>query len=130
MADKAQNKEQEQEQKLTESAMSNLNSIEDEIETSSQYFKPREGKVYMLSIDPERKIEVRLNERFKTADGKPTIRYEFHIRHTNSGKEQIWETSKTLCSQLVAELKKGFKVLQLERFGDDRGTVYKVKGLQ
>lgn len=126
MADKAQK----QEQKLSESALENLTAIEDEIETSSQYFKPKPDKVCMLSIDPEQKIEVRLNERFKTADGKPTIRYEFHITHVNNGKTQVWEVSKTVCLQITEQLKKGFKVLKVVRTGADRSTTYRIEGVQ
>jgi hypothetical protein len=115
---------------ISEKALDNLTAIEDEIETSSQYFKPKPDKLYMISINPEEKIEPRLNERFKTVDGKPTIRYEIRITHVNNGKQQLWETSKTLCAQIVSELKKGFKVVQVQRFGEDRGTVYKIQGIQ
>jgi hypothetical protein len=87
-------------------------------------------KCILLSVDPEEKIEPRLNERFKTVDGKPTIRYEIKITHVNNGKQQLWETSKSLCAQIVSELKKGFKVIQVQRFGEERGTVYKVQGVQ
>jgi hypothetical protein len=107
-----------------------LTAIEDEIETSSQYFKPKPDKMYMISIDPEEKIEPRLNDRFKDAQGRPLIQYEIKITHVNNGKQQLWETSKTLCAQIVSELKKGFKVLQVQRFGEDRGTVYKIQGIQ
>jgi hypothetical protein len=115
---------------ISDKALDNLTAIEDEIETSSPYFKPRPDKVYMISIDPEERIEPRLNERFKTVDGKPTIRYEIKITHVNNGKKQLWETSKTLCAQIVIELKKGFRVLKVQRFGEDRGTLYKVQGVQ
>jgi hypothetical protein len=115
---------------ISDKALDNLTAIEDEIETSSQYFKPKTDKVYMISINPEEKIEPRLNDRFKTADGKPTIRYEIKITHVNNGKKQSWEVSKTLCAQIVSELKKGFQVIQVQRFGEDRGTVYKVQGIQ
>jgi hypothetical protein len=123
-------KTQNQKRGISDTALENLTSIEDEIETSSHYFKPKPDKVYILSINPEERIEPRLNERFKTADGKPTIRYEMRITHINNGKQQLWETSKTLCAQIVSELKKGFKVLEVQRFGEDRGTVYKVQGVQ
>jgi hypothetical protein len=115
---------------ISDKALDNLTAIEDEIETSSQYFKPKPDKIYILSVDPEEKIEPRLNDRIKTVDGKPTIRYEIKITHVNNGKRQLWEVSKTLCAQIVSELKKGFKVLQVQRFGEDRGTVYKVQGTQ
>src|SRR5919109_5507305 len=97
MSPNNQNQKQEQ---LSAQALDNLNFIEEEIEASSQYFKPKPGKVYMIKVNPEEKIEPRLNERFKTADGKPTLRYEVKITHINSGKSQLWETSKTLCQQI------------------------------
>ena len=51
---------QNQKQGISDTALENLTAIEDEIETSSQYFKPKPDKVYMLSVDPEEKIEPRL----------------------------------------------------------------------
>jgi hypothetical protein len=124
------NTTQNQREGISDAALENLTAIEDEIETSSQYFKPKPDKVYMLSINPEEKIVPRLNERFKSVDGKPTIRYEIKITHVNNSKRQLWEVSKTLCAQIVSELKKGFKVIQVQRFGEDRGTVYKIQGIQ
>jgi hypothetical protein len=89
---------QNQKQGMSDTALENLTAIEDEIETNSQYFKPKPDKVYMISINPEERISPRLNERFKTVDGIPTIRYEIKITHVNNGKQQLWETSKTLCA--------------------------------
>jgi hypothetical protein len=123
-------RETKEEPKLSDNALQNLEQIEDEIEQRSPYFKPRENKVYMVMVDPEQKIEPRLNDRFKDTQGKPVIRYEIPIIHINSDKQQLWETSKTLCGQIVSELKKGFKVLEVQRFGSDRSTVYKVQGVQ
>ena len=127
MSPNNQNQKQEQ---LSAQALDNLNFIEEEIEASSQYFKPKPGKVYMIKVNPEEKIEPRLNERFKTADGKPTLRYEVKITHVNSGKSQLWETSKTLYQQIVGELKKGFTVLKVERHGSNRSATYTIEGVQ
>jgi hypothetical protein len=85
-------KAQTQREGITDTALENLTAIEDEIETSSPYFEPKPDKEYMLSINPEVKIEPRLNERFKIADGKPTVRYDIKITHVNNGKQQLWET--------------------------------------
>jgi hypothetical protein len=115
---------------ISEKTKSNLESIEDEIEQSSTYLKPKDGKVYLLMINPEEKIETKLNEKYKDTQGRPTIRYELKITHVNSGKAQLWETSKTLVTQIISELKKGYKVLEIRRFGSDRSTVYKVQGVQ
>ena len=96
-----------QEQELEQSAIDNLQFIEEEIETSSQYFKPQPGKTYVIRLDPQNdKIVPVENERFKDTNGKPTKRYQFKITHVNNGRQQLWETSKTVCLQIVAELKK------------------------
>jgi hypothetical protein len=39
---------------LNQIAIENLNSIEVEIETSSNYFKPKPGKTYVIRLDPEK----------------------------------------------------------------------------
>jgi hypothetical protein len=51
---------------------------------------------------------------------KPLKRYEFVITHVNNQKEQIWTVSKTVCLQMLEELKKGFRVLKVIRTGSDR----------
>jgi hypothetical protein len=66
--------------------MDNLLSVEEEIETSSQYFKPKPGKTYVIRIDPLNKIEMMTTDRFKDAAGKPVKRYECKIAHVNNGK--------------------------------------------
>jgi hypothetical protein len=120
-----------QEQELEQSAIDNLQFIEEEIETSSQYFKPKPGKTYIIKLDPQNdKIVPVENERFKDTNGKPTKRYQFKITHVNNGKEQLWETSKTVCLQIIAELRKRFKVLKVTRTGADRSTTYSIEGVQ
>jgi hypothetical protein len=69
-------------------------------------------------------------KRFKDAQGRPPKRYEFKIAHVNNGKEQLWDTSKTVCSQIIEELKKGFTVLKVTRNGSDRSTTYTIEGVQ
>lgn len=115
---------------LSQSAIDNLVEIESEIETSSQYFIPRPGKTYIIRIDPENKIEPVETERFKDAQGRPLKRYQFKIAHVNNGKEQLWETSKTVCSQIITELKNTFTVLKVTRNGSDRNTTYTIEGVQ
>jgi hypothetical protein len=72
--------------KLSQSAIDNLKSIEEEIETSSPYFKPKPGKPYLVKIDPSNKIEPVVSDRFKDVQGKPWTRYQFKIAHVNNGK--------------------------------------------
>jgi hypothetical protein len=59
-------------------------------------------------------------ERFKDANGNPIKRYECKITHLNNGKEQLWDRSKTVCLQIVEQLRKGFTTLKVTRNGSDR----------
>lgn len=117
-------------QELDQSALDNLESIESEIETSNAYFKPNPGKTYVIRLDPQNKIVPVEAERFKDANGKPITRYEAKIAHINNGKEQLWDTSKTVCLQLIGELRKGFTTLKVTRNGSDRNTTYTIEGIQ
>jgi hypothetical protein len=109
----------------------NLSEIEEEIETSSQYFKPKPDKTYVISMDPQKhKIVPTENDRFKDVNGNPLKRYECRITHVNNGREQKWTVSKTVCMQLINLLKEGRKVLKLTRHGTDRTTTYSIEGMQ
>jgi hypothetical protein len=123
--------DQEQEQGLGQSVIDNLQFIEEEIETSSQYFKPHPGKTYVVRLDPQKEIIIPVEiDRFKDTNGKPIKRYQCKITHVNNGKQQLWETSKTVCLQIIAELREGFKVLKVTRTGEDRSTTYSITGVQ
>ena len=114
-------------------AQSNIDEIELDAISSSQYFKPKPGTTYVIRIDLDKhKIKpVQIeNERFKDVQGKPLKRYEFVIAHVNNQKEQIWTVSKTVCLQILGELRKGFKVLKVIRTGADRSTTYQIQGIQ
>ena len=116
---------------INEQITKHFEEIELEIETSSAYFKPNPGKVYLIKIDPQRdKIVPIQNDRFKDANGNPIKRYEFKIMHINTEKEQLWDTSKTVCLQIIEQLKKGFTALKIVRIGADRSTVYTIEGVQ
>jgi hypothetical protein len=122
---------QEQGQSLEQSAINNLEFIEEEIETSSLYFKPKPGKTYVVRLDPQNeKIIPVENDRFKDANGRPIKRYQCKITHVNNGKQQLWDTSKTVCLQIIGELRKGFKVLKISRTGADISTTYSIEGVQ
>ena len=120
-----------QAQELNESVLENLASVEEEIETSSQYFKPKPNKIYMIKMNPQKdKIIPSENERFKDANGKPIKRYECKITHVNNSREQTWTVSKTVCLQIIEQLRKGFTVLKVTRNGTDRNTAYNIEGVQ
>jgi len=76
------------------------------------------------------KIKPVENERFKDVHGKPLKRYEFIITHVNNQKEQIWTVSKTVCLQILEQLRKGFRVMKVIRTGADRSTTYEIEGIQ
>jgi hypothetical protein len=116
---------------LDQSVIDNLESIEEEIETSSQYFKPKPDRTYVIKLDPQKdKIVPAENDRFKDANGNPIKRYECKITHVNNGKEQKWTVSKTVCLQIVEQLRKGFTVLKVTRHGEDSTTTYQIEGMQ
>jgi hypothetical protein len=116
---------------LSQSVVDNLQFIEEEIETSSSYFKPKPGKTYVIRLDPQNdKIVPIENDRFKDANGKPIKRYETKITHVNNGREQTWTVSKTVCLQIIEQLRKGFTVLRVTRQGSDRSTTYTIEGVQ
>jgi hypothetical protein len=115
---------------LSQSAIDNLRTVEEEIETSSQYFKPKPGKTYIIRISPEDRIEPLQTDRFKDATGKPVMRYQFKIAHVNSGKEQLWDTAKTVCLQILDWLHNRYTVLKVIRNGSDRNTTYTIEGVQ
>ena len=82
-------------------------------------------------MDPQNdKIVPVENERFKDATGKPVKKYECKITHVNNSKEQIWSVSKTVCQQIITELRKNFTVLKVTRTGSDRTTTYSIQGVQ
>ncbi|CAN5377671.1 hypothetical protein BH18THE2_BH18THE2_25150 [soil metagenome] len=39
-------------------------------------------------------------------------------------------TSKTTCSQIIEQLRRGFTVLKVTRTGADRSTTYQIEGVQ
>jgi hypothetical protein len=59
-----------------------------------------------------------------------TLRKEMQSEGANNGKQQLWDTSKTVCTQIIAELRKGFTVLKVTRTGADRSTTYEIEGVQ
>jgi hypothetical protein len=70
------------------------------------------------------------NERFKDAQGRPIKRYDCKITHVNNGRQQTWSTSKTLCTQIIEQLREGFTVFKVTRTGADRSTTYAIEGVQ
>jgi hypothetical protein len=94
------------EQRSSQSVIDNLARIEEQIEQSSNFLKPKDGRTYILKTYPTESIEQVQNDRFKTPDGRPQIRYRINVIHPNTGKRQIFETSKTLIQQIIEQLNK------------------------
>jgi hypothetical protein len=70
------------------------------------------------------------NPKFTDAQGKPVKRYELVIIHVNNQKEQIWTVSKTVCMQIIEQIRKGFRMFKVTRIGTDRNTTYQIEGIQ
>ena len=116
---------------ISQQAQSNLDETELDIISSSQYFKPRPGTTYVIQIDLDKhKIVPVENPRFTDAQGKSIKRYEFVITHVNNQKEQIWDVSKTVCLQIMEQIRKGIKTMKVTRIGTDRSTTYQIEGVQ
>jgi hypothetical protein len=52
------------------------------------------------------------------------------ITHVNNQNEQVWTVSKTVCLQILEQLRKGFRVLKVIRTGADRSITYQIEGIQ
>jgi hypothetical protein len=121
-----------QEQGLSTKALENLREIDLDLDTTSEYFKPKTGTTYELEIDIERNRIVPIeSEKFKDAKGNPVKQYQFIVKHIGNGVEQKWNvTSKTLLNQLMDEIRKNRKVFRITRNGEDRGTTYQIEAAQ
>jgi hypothetical protein len=116
---------------LNQKALENLESIEEEIEASSTYFKPKPERAYTIKMNPQKDKIVPVEiERFKDINGNPIKRYECKITHFNNSREQIWQVGKTVCLQVIEQLKQGFTVLRVTRHGSDRNTTYTIEGME
>jgi hypothetical protein len=120
-------------QTISEQTKSNIDEIELDVTTSSQYFKPRPGTTYVIQVDLDKykiKPVTVENPKFTDAQGKPLKRYEIVIVHINNQKQQTWTVSKTVCLQIIEQLRKGFNVMKVVRTGVDRSTTYQIEGVQ
>jgi hypothetical protein len=116
---------------ISEKTKSNIDEIELDLITSSQYLKPRPGTTYVIQVDLDKhKIKPVEDSRFLDAKGAPLKRYELVITHVNNQKEQIWTISKTVCMQIIEQIRKGFRTIKVTRIGTDRSTTYKIEGVQ
>jgi hypothetical protein len=125
----------EKEPKLTDKARSNLSELELELVSGSAFFKPADGKTYLIHINPEDHVERVENPRFavkdpKTGEMKTPIRYEFKIQHPNNGAEQLWTVSKTVAMRLTELLGEGKTMFTVTRHGVDKKTSYTIEPAQ
>ena len=74
---------------ISENVQSNLDQIQLDLDSSTEYFKPKTGTTYVIEIDLEKHpIETKESDKFKDTQGKPLKQYQFIIRHVNNGIEQ------------------------------------------
>jgi hypothetical protein len=87
---------------IHEKVQENLDQIQLDLDSSTEYSKPKAGTIYVIEIDLENHpIETKESDKFKDATGKPLKQYQFIIKHTNNNIEQKWNvSSKTLVRQL------------------------------
>jgi hypothetical protein len=65
-----------------------VTALEQELETSSAYFKQKPGKAYTIRLDPQNdKIVPVETDKFKDVQGNPIRRYEVKITNVNNGKQ-------------------------------------------
>jgi len=114
---------------LSDKAKRNLEQISLDLQTTSKFFKLDPTQSAVLYINPEDKIEKVESERFATADGKPTIRFELKVTRED-GTEQLWTTSKTNAIQIVDKLNQGYTRFKVTRIGTGKQTTYLIEGLQ
>jgi hypothetical protein len=74
----------------------NISDLDLALTTSSAFFKPEDGKTYVLRIDPTDPVEMIKNPRFADKNGYIPTRFEFMITHANNGAQQKWTVSKTV----------------------------------
>jgi negative regulator of sigma E activity len=115
---------------ISDKVQSNIDEIELDLVTSSQYFKPRPGIRYVIQVDLDKHKINPVETKFLDQNGNPTKRYEIVIVHVNNQKEQIWTVSKTVTSQIIEQIRKGFNTLKVTRIGTDRSTIYQIEGVQ
>jgi negative regulator of sigma E activity len=115
---------------ISEKVQSNIDEIELDLVTSSPYFKPRPGTRYFIQVDLDKHKINPVETKFLDQNGNPTKRYEIVIVHVNNQKEQIWTVSKTVTSQIIEQIRKGFKTMKVTRTGSDRSTFYTIEGVQ
>jgi hypothetical protein len=115
---------------ISDKVQSNIDEIELDLVTSSQYFKPRPGTTYVIQVDLDKHKINPVETKFLDQQGRPTKRYEIVIVHVNNQKEQIWTVSKTVISQIIEQIRKGFKTMKVTRTGADRSTTYQIQGVQ
>jgi hypothetical protein len=58
-----------------QNAIDNLQFIEEEIEASSQYFKAKPGKTYIIKLDQNARIVPMETDRFRDINGRPDSYY-------------------------------------------------------
>jgi hypothetical protein len=116
---------------ISEQTQSNIDEIELDVVTSSQYFKAKPGTTYVIRIDLDKhKIKPVENPKFIDSHGRPVKMYEFVITHVNNQADQIWTVSKTVCLQILEQIRKGFRTMKVTRAGTGRSTTYQIEGIQ
>src|SRR5215510_3857103 len=112
---------------ISEQAIKNMSELVDFIEVDKTYFKAEPEKVYLLQFNVSEKPKVVESKNFKDIYGQPVKKYQFKITHINNGKEQLWDTSKTVALQIAREITNSkTDILKIVRHGNGKTTTYDI----
>ena len=108
--------------KYSEQEISNINQIEQKLNSESQYITIAIGNSRILRFLTEKKIE----EVEKTYNGQVIKKIRFIVTDPNeeSKSEKFFDVGKRSARLIIAKLKEEHTLLKLERIGSGKETLY------
>lgn len=107
---------------LSKEESENISEIEQILNKDSQYVNIATGEKKLLRFITTKKIK----EVPKTYNGQPTTQVRFFAVELNSGSntEKFLDVGRRSARLIVAKLKEGHKILNVERIGSGKDTLY------
>jgi hypothetical protein len=107
---------------LSQEEQENFNEFELQQKKDSKYIKFEDGETKTLKFDTSKRPE---REASKKYAGK--INWKFSVVEPSVSLDtKDWSTNAKVARAIVEELRKGYQVLDIERFGSGTDTRYKV----
>jgi len=113
---------QNQLRQLSQEEQDNFNEFELQQKKDSKYIKFEDGETKNLKFDTSKKPE---REESTKYPGKINWRFSV-IEPSVSLDKKDWSTNAKVARSIVEELRKGYTVLDIERFGSGTDTRYKI----